>query len=150
MLPCGCAFLILSQCSIIPSRKLIILGQQWTEPCVDSWKHCLDWWQVKRCCHCGGAPLLSTCFLSYQWESGNCPYYSLLHLKNTQLYTQHTAQVCMNVSSSLFPSVGIPAWPRHVFFIALLVHVCRKDMGGSTPTESFPSLLFSCCENIAA
>lgn len=69
------------------------------------------------------------------------------------MYTQDTAQVWMNISSSFFHSLDLPAFPRHMEFITL-VHICRKEMGNSTHTESFPSLLFSPvaneCENITA
>ena len=67
------------------------------------------------------------------------------------LYTQHTAQVCMNVPS--FP-VGLPALPRHVVFITLLVHICRKEMGVPPPQKASPVFSFSPAskkyENIAA
>lgn len=93
----------------------------------------------------------STWFLSYHWSLGNCPYYSLLQLNypcihRIILYTQHTAQVWMNISSSFFHSLDLPTFPRHMVFITL-VHICKKEMGNSTPTESFPNLLlFSCTQ----
>lgn len=55
-------------------------------------------------------------------------------------YTQ--GNLSTDLYKGFFPSVGPPASPKHVVFIMLLVHICRKEVGSSTPPpQSSPFLL---------
>lgn len=92
----------------------------------------------------------STWFLSCHRFLGNCPNYSLLQLNHPCihriiLYTQHAAQVWINISSSFFHSLDLPAFPRHMVFITL-VHICRKEMGNSTHRKIPQFCNFSCIQ----